>query len=116
MGKGLFDPKKIVVMYIKELVKAGIHPEEILLFGSYASGTTDAWSDIDLVVISRDFEKIPPLKRLEMLSLATFNLHAPIEALGYTPGEIERNGNDSIMWESIQKNHKRLYKCHHAKI
>lgn len=110
MAKGLFDTKKVVEKYSKELVKVGIHPMTILLYGSYANKTADQWSDIDLVVISKDFADIPPLKRLEILSLATWKVDAPIEALGYTPQEIAERGKDSIIWEAIQKNYKVLYK------
>lgn len=111
MAKKLFDPKKLVEIYIVELEKEGIHPQQILLYGSYASGKAHEWSDIDLVVISKDFEKIHPIKRLEILSLATWKLKAPIEALGYTPQEIAERGKDSIIWEEIQSNHKVLYKA-----
>lgn len=110
MGKKLFDPKSVAEKYIIELRKVGIKPEEVLVYGSYANGKADEWSDIDLVVISSDFENIPPIERLEMLSLATWRVDAPIEALGYTPREIHENGKDSIIWEAIQRNHKVVYK------
>lgn len=114
MAQGFYDPEKIVKKYIEELSKVGIHPETILLYGSYAGGTPDRWSDIDLVIISEDFARIPPLERLELLSLATWKVDAPIEAIGYTPQEIEERGKDSIMWEAIQKRHKVLYEAGRA--
>jgi len=110
MDQKLFNPQKVVEKYIVELRKVGIDPEMIILYGSYASGMADRWSDIDLVVISKDLESIPPLKRLEILSLATWKVEAPIEAQGYTPQEIAEHGKDSILWEEIQKNHRVLYK------
>ncbi|OGQ04465.1 MAG: hypothetical protein A2W61_03595 [Deltaproteobacteria bacterium RIFCSPLOWO2_01_44_7] len=109
--KKLVDLKDIVNRFVVELGKKGIQPERILLYGSHASGIADEWSDIDLVVISKDFEKIPSLERLTLLSRAAWPVQASIEALGYTPQEITERGKDSIIWEEIQKNYKVLYKA-----
>lgn len=111
MVKRSFDAEKIVLKYVEALIQNGIRPERILLFGSYARGTADQWSDIDLAVISKDFETIMPLKRLELLSLATWKVDSRIEARGYTPAEIAKRGGNSIIWEEIQNNHKIIYKA-----
>lgn len=111
MVKRSFDAEKIVLTYVAALIQHGIRPERILLFGSYARGNATQWSDIDLAVISKDFENIAPLKRLELLSLATWKVDSRIEALGYTPAEIAKRGDDSIIWEEIQNNHKIVYKA-----
>ena len=109
--KQLADLKKIGNQFVKELEQRGIHPQSILLYGSHARGTADEWSDIDLVVISKDFAGIPPSERLELLSHAAWPVQASIEALGYTPQEIAENGQDSIIWEEIQNNNKLLYEA-----
>lgn len=109
--KKLADLNIVVKKFTKELGKKGIYPREILLYGSHASGSAHEWSDIDLVVISDDFEKIPPLERLTLLSYAAWPVQAGIEAQGYTPREIAERGKDSIMWEEIQKNHIVLFKA-----
>ncbi len=109
--KSLADINDIVVKFVKELGKKGIRPKEIILYGSYASGKADKWSDIDLIVISEDFAKILPLDRLTLLSYAAWPLQAGVEAQGYTPQEIAERGRDSILWEEIQNNHKVLYKA-----
>lgn len=101
---------QIVKQYVKELKKRHINPEGILLYGSYATGTAHPYSDIDLLVISKDFKKIKPINRLEQLSLATMPLNAPIEAIGYTPSEIRKNKNQSIFWEQIKNDLKIIYK------
>lgn len=111
MAQQLLDAEKLIQRYVDALAKVGIHPERVLLFGSHARGTAHKWSDIDVVVISKDFENIPPLKRLEMLSLATWKVDSRIEALGYTPKEIAERGKDSIIWEEIQNNNKIVYKA-----
>lgn len=100
---------KIVRQYAEELKKQHIRPDKILLFGSYATGSAHPYSDIDLLVISKDFRKIKPLNRLEQLSLATIHLKAPIEAIGYTFEEIEKNKKRSIFWEQIKDTLKLIY-------
>ena len=100
----------LVKQYVKELKKLHINPEKILLYGSYAKGTGRTYSDIDLLVISKDFKKTNPINRLEKLSIATMPLNAPIEAIGYTPKEIKKNKHQSIFWEQIKNSLKTVYK------
>ena len=34
---------------------SGLHIERAILFGSYAKGTGNTWSDIDIALVSKDF-------------------------------------------------------------
>ncbi|MDP2853499.1 MAG: nucleotidyltransferase domain-containing protein [Smithellaceae bacterium] len=47
--------EKTVKSYIAQLENIGIHVQQAILFGSYASGKYDEWSDIDLAIVSNDF-------------------------------------------------------------
>ena len=47
--------EKSVKSYIAQLENIGIHVQQAILFGSYASGKFDEWSDIDLAIVSNDF-------------------------------------------------------------
>jgi predicted nucleotidyltransferase len=49
--------KEIVNRFQKALQAQGINPERVILYGSYAKDTAREGSDIDLIVISRDFAK-----------------------------------------------------------
>jgi len=62
---------KIVKQYLVALPKVGIHSSRAILYGSFARGDANEWSDIDLVVIAPVFDK--PVKRemVEDLWLAT---------------------------------------------
>lgn len=102
------DIEKVVNGYIEELEKNGIHPQRVILYGSYAKGTATPDSDIDLVIISKDMARWPALERLELLSRLTAKIDAPLEVLGYTPDEIARFGADSILWNEIKRNSKTL--------
>lgn len=91
--------KKIVDQY-RRILEKKIRVERIILYGSHAYGTPHDGSDIDLVVISPDFVRMHPLRRLEYLSLARREMKEPIEALGYTPKEFRR-ARESILLDEI---------------
>jgi predicted nucleotidyltransferase len=57
-------------------------------FGSYARGTADAYSDLDLAVVLDTQE--PPLDRPRRLSELLDALPVPVDLLVYTPGEFAR--------------------------
>lgn len=46
----------IIQHFLEELQKNNINIEQTVLFGSHAKGTNTAWSDIDLAIVSSDFE------------------------------------------------------------
>ncbi len=95
--------EKIIERYEKELMKIGITPQKIILYGSYAKGCPREGSDIDLIVISEDFKGMNIRERLEILGLASGRIFEPIEALGYTPEEI-KNKKESFLEEILKAN------------
>ena len=48
--------KESVDKYLRNLIQAGIPVMYGVVFGSYASGKEDQWSDIDLLVVSPRFD------------------------------------------------------------
>jgi len=73
------------------LIKLKIYREKIILYSSYAEGNPREESDIDLIVISEDFEGMNLRERLEVLGLSAGRILKHIKALGYTEKEIEQN-------------------------
>ena len=102
MVKATPELKQIVKRYRDQLKKMGIRPTRILLYGSQAAGTAREGSDIDLIVISGDWTKYSYRKRLELLGVASARILEPVQAQGFTPGEIK---SKKIMpfWEQIMK-------------
>ncbi len=49
--------EQIISKFVRALILQGIRVDKVVLYGSYASGKTHEWSDIDLAVISPDFGK-----------------------------------------------------------
>jgi len=46
----------LIKTYLVSLQAAGIHAQKAVLFGSFARGQADDWSDIDVVVIAPEFD------------------------------------------------------------
>jgi predicted nucleotidyltransferase len=79
----------------KALEAEGVRPQKMILFGSYSTGTQHEGSDIDLVVISEDFENKDYWERINVLAAALVRVFEPIEALAMTPQEWE--SGDSLI-------------------
>ena len=56
MAKVKSEVVKILHQYLQELEKTEIHIKTAILFGSYAKGTSHKWSDMDVALVSDDFE------------------------------------------------------------
>lgn len=91
----------IIERFRQELSGLGIKAEKIILYGSYAKGNYREDSDIDLIVISDDFRNLNLRERLEILGLAAGRVFEPIEALGYTPKEVENEAKESFLEEIL---------------
>jgi len=77
----------IISDFRKALESAGIRPQKIILYGSYATGQFREDSDIDLVVLSDDFQGKGYWQRIDILSEAVYAVFKPIEAVAMTPEE-----------------------------
>lgn len=102
MAKTTSNVKKIVKKYRAQLIKMGIRPSRILLYGSQMTGKASEGSDIDLIVISNAWTKYSQRKRLELLGVASARILEPVQAQGFTPNEIKSNQLTSF-WEQIIK-------------
>lgn len=102
MVKTTPELRQIIKRYRAQLEKMGIRPAQVLLYGSQAAGTAHEGSDIDLIVISVDWEKYNHRQRLELLGVAAARILEPIQAQGFTPNEIELK---KVMpfWEQVMK-------------
>ena len=86
---------KIVRDYDRALRARGVRPCKIVLYGSWARGEPHEGSDIDLVVVSEDFEGKGYWERIEILADALCEIWQPVEAVAMTPAEWE-SGNSMI--------------------
>lgn len=82
--------KNIISKYIRNLEALGISVRKVILFGSYAKGTYHKESDIDIAVISDDFERMGIWERAKYLGRAARDIPHPIEVLGFSPSQLEK--------------------------
>ena len=76
--------KKIIDRYISLLKKNNISVENAYLFGSYAKGYNNEWSDIDLAIISGSFEGIR-IKDRDKIRRITLFVSSNLEILPFNP-------------------------------
>ena len=95
---------------IVEKIKDGYQPEKIILFGSYAYGTPDRDSDIDLFIVKDTPER--PIDRRVAVSriVSDSRMFVPLEAIVLTPDEItEQLEKGDQFLKEIYKKGKVLY-------
>ena len=83
-------------------LEPGIKVEAILLYGSYARGTPYDLSDIDLAVISPDFENVPMYRRQKMIARLSVRRDGRISPLGYPSSEYHDPPPYSFLGEIIR--------------
>ena len=76
----------IIEQFLQELKKNNINIEQAILFGSYAQGTYTSWSDIDLALVSSDFEgdRFKDRAKIRRIKL---KISSDLEPIPYPPNE-----------------------------
>jgi predicted nucleotidyltransferase len=74
---------------VKRLVD-GLHPENIILFGSHAYGVPNKGSDIDLLVIIPESDE-PRYRRAQKAYGYLWGLKAPVELIIMTHQEVDQS-------------------------
>ena len=96
MGKNQVQKElKIFAARAKKNLKA----EKVILFGSYATGEANDYSDIDVAVLSKIFAKIPFEKRLDILYPLMKGLELDFHPFGLTPSELAKTSPVSVLSE-----------------
>jgi len=91
--------KRLVLQYIRNLEALGLSIQKVIVFGSQARGNFNKDSDIDIAVISKDFEKMGLWDRAKYLGRAARNIPYPIEALGFSPSQLKKVEQGTILDE-----------------
>ena len=96
------EVEKAISHFIEDLQK-GIRVEAVVLYGSHVHGRPHEWSDIDIAVISPDFEGLPINERQEIISGLTWRERdGRIEPIGYPSSEYHNPGRHSFLREIIR--------------
>ena len=78
-----------LIRRIVDRVVAEYAPRQVILFGSYAHGTPDRDSDIDLLIVKETEE--PFIERVAQVCKATRGMHKgiPFDPIVLTPAELD---------------------------
>jgi len=83
-GNEVVDEIEKFVKRVKEVIRV----EKVIVFGSRARGDYLEDSDVDLVIVSSDFEGVPFYERMDRLILL-WESPLDLEVLCYTPEEFK---------------------------
>lgn len=86
----------------------GFNPEQIILFGSYAEGTPNKDSDLDLLIIQET--DLPRHRRGLDIRMSLIGTKVPMDIIVYTKSEFEAEKNEKYSFiNSAIKTSKTLY-------
>ena len=103
MAKATSEIISIVARYVENLKAQGVPVEKVYVFGSQARRDADMESDVDLAIVSPLFEKMSLWDRAGFLGKAAWDIHYPIDALGFAPSQV-RNAIPGTLLGHILKN------------
>jgi predicted nucleotidyltransferase len=76
--------RRIIGQYLTSLRDHGFQIDDAILFGSYASGHANQWSDIDLALVSNEFEGVR-FKDKNKIRKITISVSTDLEVLPFNP-------------------------------
>lgn len=80
--------RQIVRAFVRTL-EPDIHVQRVVLYGSYANGGAHKWSDIDIAVLSDDFEHMTEIEKTQFLARRTIHCDSRLVPMGYTPAQFD---------------------------
>ncbi|HXF63008.1 MAG TPA: nucleotidyltransferase domain-containing protein [Caldilineaceae bacterium] len=93
--------EEILAEITRRIVEA-VEPEKVILFGSYAYGSPDVDSDVDLLIIADMDER--PAERGVIISRLIWPRPFPVDILVKTPAEVEAAlERDTFLREVLQR-------------
>ena len=93
------DTRKIekpLKLFISALPKT-VEPLQVIIFGSHSDGSARDDSDIDVIVVSEDFDRISEDNRLDILYKASRFISPEIHPWGVTPDELSSADSQSTL-------------------
>ncbi len=103
--------EKSILEEIKSRLQNVYNPKLIYLFGSYAWGTPEQHSDIDIAVIVEESDE-KSYKRVQVGLKELWSIEKPIDLLVYTINEFkEKSGHPSTLQYKIEQKGVKLYEA-----
>lgn len=85
--KATTDTAQVIRRTIEHLQRR-VRVLQAVLFGSHARGEADAWSDVDLAVISQDFARMSHRDVMNLLVETVLATDSSVEIRPYTPRDL----------------------------
>jgi len=80
--------REALLQTVVDRITEAIHPQRIILFGSWARGERSSHSDIDLLIVQES--DIPRPQRYAQVRRLFWGMKLPMDILVYTPEEFAR--------------------------
>ncbi|MFY0546328.1 nucleotidyltransferase domain-containing protein [Brevibacillus composti] len=80
------EVKRVVEEYVRNISQL-IPVKKAVLFGSYAKGTFDEGSDVDLAIFSDYFEQMDRVEGIKFLLMHAMDYHVDLEPIAFTEKE-----------------------------
>jgi predicted nucleotidyltransferase len=87
----------VVRKYLQALVEKGIPVHQGIIFGSQVSGQAHKWSDIDLLVISSQFDSERKRKDVDLLWQVAARTDSRIEPIAVGQRQFEEDDSSAII-------------------
>jgi len=88
---------KVVRQYLQTLIGQGIPVQQGVIFGSQVKGTTDIWSDIDLLVVSPHFDQERQREDIDLLWRMAARTDSRIEPIPVGQRQFEEDDSSAII-------------------
>ncbi len=99
--------RKIINEFVQAL-EPDIKVERVILYGSYARGKAEDWSDIDVAIVSPTFAKMSQVKVIEEVSRRTIHCDSRLSPFAYTPSQFD-NAPPYLFASEIRRTGKVIY-------
>ena len=99
---------EIVRQYLRTLNEQGVPVQCGVIFGSHASGYTNTWSDIDLLVVSPRFDGERKRADVNLLWHIAARTDSRIEPIPVGQHQFERDDSSAIIEIARREGHKIL--------
>jgi hypothetical protein len=90
-------------------LRPAVRVQEVILYGSYASGQAREESDIDIAVLSDDFARMSELEVIQVLAHRRIYCDSLLMPIGYTPAQF--NDPDNAMAREIARTGRVIYQA-----
>src|SRR5919108_2806424 len=92
-----------------QALKPDIAVDQVILYGSYATGRAREESDIDIAILPNDFTRMSELEVIQLLAHRRIHCDSMLMPVGYTPAEFA--DPDNAFAREIARTGKVIYRA-----